>query len=158
LAPPLMQYHPGLSGPTQGSGHGGYYVGDNRYKHVSHQQVRRASGQKIETVRNAKLDHPVSQETAVASGHQHERGALKDGSSAGQSGSSQEKTGPRSKSSANGEAKPDTEKSLEEVAAEQNRVLEAKAETRIEAGTSSRRPPNQTFRFRQLQDIGDCLG
>jgi hypothetical protein len=41
---------------------------------------------------------------------------LKDGSSAGQSGSSQEKTGPRSESSANGEVKLDTEKSLEEVA------------------------------------------
>jgi hypothetical protein len=45
---------------------------------------------------------------------------------------------------ANGEAKTDMEKSPEEVAAEQNRVLEAKAETRIEAGTGSRRPPNQT--------------
>jgi hypothetical protein len=32
------------------------------------------------------------------------------------------------------------EESLEEVAAEQNRVLEVKVETRIEVGTSSQRP------------------
>jgi hypothetical protein len=38
---------------------------------------------------------------------------------------------------ANDEAKPDTKKSPEEVASEQNRVLEAKAETRTEARTSS---------------------
>jgi hypothetical protein len=46
LAPPLVQYHLGLSGPTQGFGHGGYYTGDDHYKHVSDQQDRRASGQK----------------------------------------------------------------------------------------------------------------
>jgi hypothetical protein len=39
-------------------------------------------------------------------------------------------------------AKPDAEKSLSEVAAEQNRVLEVKAEIRTVAGTSSRQPPN----------------
>jgi hypothetical protein len=39
--------------------------------------------------------------------------------------------------------KPDTEKSTEEVAAEQNRVPEAKAETKIEAGTRSRRLPSR---------------
>jgi hypothetical protein len=55
---------------------------------------------------------------------------LKDGSSANRTEGSQGKTGPRSKSSANGEAKPDMEKSSEEVVAVQNRVLEAKAETR----------------------------
>jgi hypothetical protein len=38
---------------------------------------------------------------------------------------------------ANGEAKPDVEKSPEEVATEQDRVPEAKAETRIEVRTSS---------------------
>jgi hypothetical protein len=36
-----------------------------------------------------------------------------------------------------GEAKPDAKKSLEEVAAEQSRVLEPKTETRIEVRTSS---------------------
>jgi hypothetical protein len=40
-------------------------------------------------------------------------------------------------SSANGEAKPDVEKSPEVVAAEQDRVREVKAETRIEAWASS---------------------
>jgi hypothetical protein len=44
----------------------------------------------------------------------------------------------RSESSANGEAKPDAEKSLEEVAAEHDRVPEVNTETRTEARTSSR--------------------
>jgi hypothetical protein len=48
----------------------------------------------------------------------------------------------RSKSSADGKAKPDVEKSPEEVTAEQNKVLEAKTETKMKAGTSSRQPPN----------------
>jgi hypothetical protein len=38
---------------------------------------------------------------------------------------------------ANGKAKPDAEKSSEEVAVEKDRVLEAKVETKIEARTSS---------------------
>jgi hypothetical protein len=37
------------------------------------------------------------------------------------------------------------EKGLEEVAAEQDRVPEMKAKTKIEAGTSSRRLPNWTI-------------
>jgi hypothetical protein len=49
-------------------------------------------------------------------------------------------------------AKPDVEKSSEEVATEQDRVSEAKAETKIEAGTSSWWPPNWTIQFLQLQD------
>jgi hypothetical protein len=53
-------------------------------------------------------------------------------------GGSQEKTGSGSESSTNVEAKPDAERSPEEVAAEQSRVPEAKAETRTEAKTSSR--------------------
>jgi hypothetical protein len=52
-------------------------------------------------------------------------------------GGSQEKIVPGSESLANGEAKPDVEKNSEEVATEQSRVPEAKAKTRIEAGTSS---------------------
>jgi hypothetical protein len=57
---PPMHFHPGWSGPTQGFDHGGYYVGDGRYRHIGHQQSRGASGQENRTVRNAKLDHPVS--------------------------------------------------------------------------------------------------
>jgi hypothetical protein len=52
-------------------------------------------------------------------------------------GGSQEKIGSGSESLANGEAKPDVEKSSEEVAVKQSRVPEVKAETRIEAKTSS---------------------
>jgi hypothetical protein len=43
-----------------------------------------------------------------------------------------------SESSANGEAKPDVERSTEEVAAKQNKVLGVKTEASTEAGTSSR--------------------
>jgi hypothetical protein len=75
---------------------------------------------------------------AAGPGHQHEREALKDGSSTDQLGSSQERTRSRSESLANGEVKPDAEKSSKKVAIEQDRVPEAKAENKIEAGTSSR--------------------
>jgi hypothetical protein len=85
----------------------------------------------------SKPDGPVSQEAATALGHQHEQEELKDGPSADQPESSQGRTGPRSKSSANGQAKPNTEKSPEEVAAEQNKVFKVNVETRTEAGTSS---------------------
>jgi hypothetical protein len=50
----------------------------------------------------------------------------------------QAKTGPESESSANGETKPDAEKSPEDVAAEQRWVLETKIEIKTEAETSSR--------------------
>jgi hypothetical protein len=60
-----------------------------------------------------------------------------DGSTVDQPGSSQGRTGPRSKSSANGEVEPDGETSLEEVAVEQDRIPEVKAETRTEARASS---------------------
>jgi hypothetical protein len=49
----------------------------------------------------------------------------------------QGRIGPWSKSSASGEAKPNMEKNAEEVAVEQNRVLEVNVETRTEVGTSS---------------------
>jgi hypothetical protein len=42
------------------------------------------------------------------------------------------------------------EKNPEEVAAEQDRVLEAKVETKMEAGTSSRWPPNWIDWFLKL--------
>jgi hypothetical protein len=85
-----------------------------------------------------KLNHPISQEIAAAFGHRREQEAPKDGSSTGQSGGSQEKIRLRSKSSANGEVKLDSERSPEEVVVEKNGVLEAKVETRIEARTNSR--------------------
>jgi hypothetical protein len=62
---------------------------------------------------------------------------MKGGPSVDQPESSQGRIGLRSKSSANGEVKPDMEKSLEEVATEQNWVSEAKAEIRTEAETNS---------------------
>jgi hypothetical protein len=116
--PPLMHFDPGWSGPNQDFVHGGYYTGDNRYGYVNHQQDRRASGQENRIVRNAKLDHLISLKTTAAPSHWHEREALKDGSSTNQLRSSQERTWPGSESSANGKAKPDAEKSPEEVAAE----------------------------------------
>jgi hypothetical protein len=97
-----------------------------------------------------KPDGPVSQEAAVAPGHRHEQDALKDGPSADQPESSQGRIGPRSESSADGKAKPNMKKSPKEVAVEQNRVLEAKAEIRTGARTSSRWSPNQTIWFLQL--------
>jgi hypothetical protein len=32
-----MHIHPGWSGPTEGFGHGGYYVGDGCYRYIGHQ-------------------------------------------------------------------------------------------------------------------------
>jgi hypothetical protein len=75
---------------------------------------------------------------------------LKDGPSDDQIEGSQGRTGTRSEFLADGKAKPDMEKFLEEVAVEKNRVPEAKAETRTGARTSSRWPPNQTNRFPKL--------
>jgi hypothetical protein len=43
---------------------------------------------------------------------------------------------------ADDEAKPDVERGLEEVAAEQDKVLGVRIEARIEARTSSQWPPN----------------
>jgi hypothetical protein len=96
------------------------------------------------TVQNAKPDHPVSQEIGAAPGRWHEQEALKNGPSTDQLESGQGKTGSRSESSADDEAKLDAKKSPGEVAAEQDRVLEVKAETKTEARTSSWWPPNQT--------------
>jgi hypothetical protein len=69
-----------------------------------------------------KPDHPVSQEAAVATGRQHELEALRSGSSTDQSRGSQGQTRLRGETSADGEAKPDTERNLEEVVVEQNKV------------------------------------
>jgi hypothetical protein len=67
---------------------------------------------------------------------------LKDGPSADQPESSQRRTGPRIESLTDSKAKPNMEKSLEEVETEQNRVLEVMVGIRIGAGTSSWRSPN----------------
>jgi hypothetical protein len=48
------------------------------------------------------------------------------------------RTGPRSKSLTGGKVNPDVVKSPEEVATKQDKVLEVKVETSIEAETSSR--------------------
>jgi hypothetical protein len=132
-----MPFHLGWLAPIEGFGYRGYYIGDGHYGHVDLQQDSRIPRQENRMVRNTKPDGPVSQEVAAPPGHQHEQEALKDGPSADQPKTSQGRTGPRSESLANGEVKPDMEKSSEEVAAEQNRVPEAKAETRKEAETSS---------------------
>jgi hypothetical protein len=63
---------------------------------------------------------------------------------------SQEKIGSRSKSSANGKVKPNAEKNLEEVAAEQSKFPRAKTRNRTEAGTSSWQSQNWTVRFPKL--------
>jgi hypothetical protein len=68
-----MHFHPGWSGPTQGFDHGGYYVGDDRYKHVGHQHDRMASRQENQTVQNVKPDHPVSQDATTAPDLQQEQ-------------------------------------------------------------------------------------
>jgi hypothetical protein len=133
-----MHLHPGWLGSTEGFGHRGYYAGDNCYGYVGHQQDRRASGQEKRTVRKAKPNHHVSLKTVATPGCHHKQGVLKDGSSVDEPRSRQGKIGLRSETSANDEAKPDGEKSLEEVVVEQDRVPEVKVETKIEAGTNSR--------------------
>jgi hypothetical protein len=59
------------------------------------------------------------------------------GSSIDQQGSIQGKAGPRSETSANDKAKPDTKKNPEEAAEEYGKVLGVKEKTRTETGTSS---------------------
>jgi hypothetical protein len=36
-----MPFHPGWSGPAEDFGYSGYYAGDDRYRHVGHQQDSR---------------------------------------------------------------------------------------------------------------------
>jgi hypothetical protein len=147
VPPPPMHFHSGWSGFVEGFGHGIYYAGDDRYGYVDHQHDSRTPSQENQMVRIPKSDGPASQKVAAAPGCRHRPEAPKDGSFAGQSGGSQEKTSPRSETSTYNETKPDVEKCPEEVATEQNRVSEAEAETKTEAGTSSRHPPNRTVQF-----------
>jgi hypothetical protein len=83
-----MHFHPGWIAPTEGFDHRSYYIGDDCYGYVGHQQDRRASGQENRIVQNAKPDHPISMNIAVAPGHPHEQGMPKDGSSVDEPGSS----------------------------------------------------------------------
>jgi hypothetical protein len=124
----------GWSGPTEDFGYEGYYIGDRCYRHIGHQQDSETG--KLDGP-NPKPDGLVSQEVAATLDHRHEKEALKDGPSADQPESSQGRIGLRRESSANGEVRADTEKSIEEVAAEKNMDLEVKAETRTEVETNS---------------------
>jgi hypothetical protein len=115
---------------------------------------RPPAGQK--SLRATKSDSPEcqtgpssSQEAATAPSRQQEQ-ETPNGSSVDQQGSIQGKTGPRSETSADDEAKPDAQRGLEEVAAEQDKVLGARTEARTEAGTSSQWPPNRTVQFPKL--------
>jgi hypothetical protein len=117
-APLSMHFHLGWSGPAKGFGHEGYYARDDHYRYVDHQQDRRASGQENRIVQNVKPDHLVYLKTAAAPSHCHEREAPKDEFAIDESESSQRKTRPGNESSANDEAKPNAERSLEEVAVE----------------------------------------
>jgi hypothetical protein len=141
-----MHFHPGWTGHAQGFSHGSYYTGDGCYRHIGHQQGSEASGQESRTVQNAKPDHSISQEAAIALCHQQGQRAPNE-LPIDHLGSSQEKTGPENKSSANGRVKSDAGKNLEEATTEQSKVSDAKIETSIEAGTSSRQPQNQMVRF-----------
>jgi hypothetical protein len=69
-----------------GFGYGGYYIGDDRYGHVGHQQDRRALGQENQIVQNVELNHLISLKIVVALVHHHEQGAPKDGSFADELG------------------------------------------------------------------------
>jgi hypothetical protein len=57
------------------------------------------------------------------------------------------KTGLRSETSANDEAKPNTERGPKEMAVEHDKVSGARTEATTKAGTSSQWPPNQTVWF-----------
>jgi hypothetical protein len=63
------------------------------------------------------------------------------------SGGNQDQTGLRSETSTDDEAKHDTEKGPEEVAAKQNKAKCEETENKYEAVASSQQQPNQTVRF-----------
>jgi hypothetical protein len=119
---PPMHFHPGWSGPAESFAHGGYCIGDGRYRSVGHQQDRKAPGQENQTVRNVKLDHPISPKATTASGQQHKQWVPETASSADGSGGNQDQTGPRSEASADNKVKHSTEKGLEEIAKKQNKA------------------------------------
>jgi hypothetical protein len=66
------------------------------------------------------------------------------------SGGNKDQIGPRSETSADDEAKHDTEKALEEVAVKQNKAQGKETYIKAEAVASSQQQPNQTVRFGKL--------
>jgi hypothetical protein len=133
-----MHFYPGWSGPSEGFGHRGYYVGDGCYRRVGHHQDTRTPGQENQMVRNPKPEGLVSPKTTAVPNQQKKWWVPKDGASASRSGGSQDQMGLRSKASTNNnKAKPVVEKGLGEVAAELNRVLEEKTKAKTEAKTNS---------------------
>jgi hypothetical protein len=146
-ASPPMHFHPGWSGLAENFSHGGYYAGDGHYVYVGHQQDSRTLRQENWMVQKPKLDGPVSLKAAAVPEQRSKQEVSKDRSSTNQPGSSQGQTGSGSVSSANGEVKPNVERNSEGVAVEQDRVPEVKAETKTEARTCSRWPPNWTVQL-----------
>jgi hypothetical protein len=114
--PPPTHFHPRWSGPAEGFSHRRYYTGDGRYRRIGHQQGRKAPRQENWAVRNDKSDHPVPLKATEALGQPH-RQSVWGSKDAWRSGGNQVQTGPRSETSADDEAKHDTEKGPEAVAA-----------------------------------------
>jgi hypothetical protein len=137
-----IHFQPRWSGPTDGFGHGGYYAGDGRYGYVDHLQDRRTPRQDNQMVWNPKLEDPISLKTIAAPNQHNKWWVPKDEASANGSRGSQGQIGSRSEASTNNKAKSNAEKGPAEVAAEQNRVLEEKVETKIEVRASSQQPQN----------------
>jgi hypothetical protein len=88
-APPPMHFHPGWLGPAEGFQHGIYYIGDDRYGSVDHQQDRRSPSQENRMVWNPKLDGPVSLKIVVVPNQQQKLWVPKDRSPTNGSGGSQ---------------------------------------------------------------------
>jgi hypothetical protein len=65
-----MHFHLGWLGLSGGLGHGGYYVGDGRYRNIDQQEDRMPPRQENRTVGNAKLDHLISPKTTTTHGQQ----------------------------------------------------------------------------------------
>jgi hypothetical protein len=99
-----------------------------------------------------KLDGLVSLKTAAAPGQQNRQWMPKDSYFDDGSGGSQSQTRPRSETLVNDKAKPNAERSLEEVAIEQIKDQGEKIEASVEAETSSQQPPNWAIWFHRVQD------
>jgi hypothetical protein len=83
-----------------------------------------------------KPDHPVSLRATTSSGQQHKHWVPEGVSSINGSGGNQDQIGPRSGTSTDDEAKHDTEKGPEEVAAKQNKAQGEETEIRANAMAS----------------------
>jgi hypothetical protein len=134
---PLLHFHPGWSGLAEGFGHRGYYTGDGRYRSVGHQQDRKAPRQENWIIQNIKSDHPVSPNATAASGQQHKQCVSEVVSSVDGPGDNQDQTGTESETSADDEAKHNTEKGPEEIAKKQNKTPRKEIEIKAKAVASS---------------------